>query len=102
MVDVFGVGGGQPDGILLGALRDFIESREGLAKFGRGEKVDALKGFRPSAVDGDFVRKQADIERKGILKGVEKRIGRFVEAATPEFVIFAFGHESFQLSFLSS
>ncbi len=48
-------------------------------------------GFGPGAVDGDFVGEQALIEREGTLEGVEVRVGRGVEAASPEAVVFAFG-----------
>jgi len=87
---------------LLRTLSDFVESREGLAEFGFRKDADTLETFGPSTVYGDFVGQQAAIERKGVLEGVEKGIGRFVEASTLEPVIFAFGHKvlSLQLSVL--
>jgi hypothetical protein len=65
-----------------------------LLQFRIVQDAAALQSFGPRAVDGNFVGKQSAIERKGILERVEKRVRRFIESATPQAVIFAFGHDS--------
>src|SRR5215470_5056821 len=94
MVDVFGVGTRffEPCGIVLRALGDFLECGERLFHFRGRENADGLESFGPGAVDGDFVGKQAPVERKGTLKGVEALVGFTFEAAAPEFGVFAIGH----------
>src|SRR6266851_3343766 len=46
----------------------------------------------PGAVYRDFVREQPAIECERTLKRVETRVRLAFEAASPEFIVFAFGH----------
>ncbi len=94
MVDIFGGGRGQPHGIRFGALGNFIERGQCLLHFMFCQDATALQRLSPGAIDGDFIGEQAAIKRKGVLERVEQHVGRFIEAATPKSVIFAFGHFS--------
>src|SRR5256885_12601009 len=94
VVDVFGVGTSffEPSGIVFGAIFDFVECSESLFYFGGGEDADGFEGFGPSAVDRDFVREQATVEREGALERVEARVWFAIEAAAPEAIVFAVSH----------
>src|SRR5271165_2295386 len=67
VVDVFGGGteGLDPGGIGFRAFRYFIECGERLPDFRRGEDADGFESFGPSAVYGNFVGKEALVEREG-------------------------------------
>src|SRR5436309_12274106 len=92
------LGGGakrfEPRGIALGALCNFVEGRERLLHFCRGENADGLERLRPGTVDGNFIRQETAIERKRALEGVEVSIWLTLEASSPQPAVFAFGHRS--------
>ncbi len=92
-MDIFGIGAEKfdPGRIRFDALGETIESSEGQLHFVGGENADGFEGFCPRAVYGDFVGQQPFIEREGALEGVEVRVRRGFEAASPEAIVFARG-----------
>ena len=58
MMDVFrrGAESIDPRGLAFGALRDIVQSRQGLLDFRGGENADRFECFSPRAVYGDFIR----------------------------------------------
>ena len=96
MMDIFGFRSEivQPIEAALGTLRNFVEGAEGLANFHFRENPHTLQSLGPGAVHGKFVGQKAAVERKRALKRVEPFVRRAIETATPEAIVFAFGHRN--------
>jgi hypothetical protein len=54
-----------------------------LAEFAFGKDLSAAKGPGPGMVELELIRKEATIERKGALEGVEGGVWPLVEATSP-------------------
>src|SRR5690348_12758599 len=94
VMHVFGVGAERihPPRIRLRARDDLIQGPESLLHFRRAENGDGLQSLGPSAVHSDLVGQKTLVECEGALERVEALVGREVEAAAPEFGVFAIGH----------
>src|ERR1700730_12398396 len=57
-----------------------------------GEHAYFLERHGPRAIDRELIRQQATVERKRSLERVELRVRLALEAASPQAIVFAFGH----------
>src|ERR1700759_4142826 len=92
-MDVFDIGAEEldPSEIRFDAFRQAVESGERQLNLVCGENPNWLEGFCPSTVYGDFIGQQSLVEREGALEGVEVRVWRGFEAASPQAIVFASG-----------
>src|SRR5437762_1519872 len=74
------------------ARSEILSSAKRLFHFCPGENADGLQRFGPGAIDGNLVRQEAAIERKGTLERVELFIRFALKASAPQPIVFAFGH----------
>src|SRR5208282_4243188 len=92
VMDVLGIRGIKPRRIGFGAFRNVVQCGMSLANFRIVKDAGAKQSAGPGAVHGKLIRKQAPVKRKRPLKRVELFVRRALEAATPQAIVFAFGH----------